>query len=133
MLAVAISGSTAPLDLARSGTGMTFTTNLALGAAPLGQRLAVRLPGVEHGRRQHEHLPGGRRRHLAGPHSPSTWVSTRTQTLAVLGSNDDVTWTTLVGSATYTWNSSTGNTVSIALPSGASDRYAELSVFAAGG
>jgi hypothetical protein len=66
MLAVAISGSTAPLDLARSGTGMTSTTNLALGAAPLGQRLAVRLPGVEHGRRQHEHLPGGRRRHLAG-------------------------------------------------------------------
>jgi hypothetical protein len=45
----------------------------------------------------------------------------------VLGSNDDVTWTTLVGSATYTWNSSTGNTVSIALPSGASDRYVELS------
>jgi hypothetical protein len=32
----------------------------------------------------------------------------------------------LVGSATYTWNSSTGNSVSIALPSGTSDRYVEL-------
>ena len=56
---------------------------------------------------------------------PSSWP-TRTQTLSVLGSTDDSTWTTLVGSATYTWNPSTGNSVSIALPSGTSDRYVEL-------
>ena len=56
---------------------------------------------------------------------PSSW-STRTQTLSVLGSTDDSTWSTLVSSATYTWNPSTGNAVSIALPSGTSDRYVEL-------
>jgi hypothetical protein len=32
-----------------------------------------------------------------------------------------------VGSATYTWNPSTGNTVTIQLPSGTSDQYVELS------
>jgi hypothetical protein len=57
---------------------------------------------------------------------PATAWSTRTQTLSVLGSTNDSTWTTLVGSATYTWNPSTGNTVTINLPSGTSDRYVEL-------
>ena len=57
---------------------------------------------------------------------PSSAWQTRTQTLSVLGSNDDSTWTTLVASATYTWNPSTGNTVTITLPSGTSDRYIEL-------
>ena len=57
---------------------------------------------------------------------PSSAWQTRTQTLAVLGSTNDSTWTTLVGSATYTWNPSTGNTVTIALPSGTADRYVEL-------
>ena len=58
---------------------------------------------------------------------PSSAWQTRTQTLSVLGSTNDSTWTTLVGSATYTWNPSTGNTVSINLPAGTSDRYVELS------
>jgi F5/8 type C domain/Abnormal spindle-like microcephaly-assoc'd, ASPM-SPD-2-Hydin len=57
---------------------------------------------------------------------PSSAWSTRTQTLSVLGSDDDVNWTTLVGSATYTWNPATGNTVSIAVPSGTADRFVEL-------
>jgi hypothetical protein len=58
---------------------------------------------------------------------PSTAWSTRTQTLSVLGSTDGSSYSTLVGSATYTWNPSTGNTVTIPLPSGTSDRYVELS------
>jgi len=58
---------------------------------------------------------------------PSTAWSTRTQTLSVLGSNNNSTWTTLVASATYTWNPSTGNTVSIALPAGTADQYVQLS------
>jgi hypothetical protein len=58
---------------------------------------------------------------------PSTAWSTRTQTLSVLGSTNDSTWTTLVSSATYTWNPSTGNTVTISLPSGTTDQYLELS------
>ena len=56
---------------------------------------------------------------------PPGWA-TRTQTLSVLGSTDDSTWSTLVGSATYTWNPSTGDTVAITLPPGTSDRYVEL-------
>jgi hypothetical protein len=58
---------------------------------------------------------------------PSSAWSTRTQTLSVLGSTNGTSFTTLVASATYTWNPSTGNTVTIPLPSGTSDQYVELS------
>ena len=58
---------------------------------------------------------------------PSSAWQTRTQTLSVLGSTNGSSYSTLVGSATYTWNPSTGNTVTIALPSGTSDQYVELS------
>jgi hypothetical protein len=58
---------------------------------------------------------------------PSTSWSTRTQTLSVLGSTNNSTWTTLVGSATYTFNPATGNTVTIALPAGSTDQYVRLS------
>ena len=58
---------------------------------------------------------------------PSTAWNTRTQTLSVLGSANGATFTTLVASATYTWNPSTGNTVTIQLPAGTSDQYVELS------
>jgi hypothetical protein len=55
----------------------------------------------------------------------SVW-QTRTQTLSVLGSNDGSTWSTVVASATYTWNPSTGNTVTISFPSGTAYRYVRL-------
>ena len=58
---------------------------------------------------------------------PSSAWSTRTQTLSVLGSTNGTSFSTLVASATYTWNPSTGNTVTIALPSGTKDQYLELS------
>jgi hypothetical protein len=58
---------------------------------------------------------------------PAAAWSTRTQTLSVLGSANGSTYSTLVGSATYTWNPSTGNTVTIHLPSGTSDQYVQLS------
>ena len=58
---------------------------------------------------------------------PATAWSTRTQTLSVLGSADGTTYTTIVPSATYTWNPSTGNTVTIPLPAGTTDQYVELS------
>ncbi|HWG24370.1 discoidin domain-containing protein, partial [Actinospica sp.] len=58
---------------------------------------------------------------------PSSAWQTRTQTLSVLGSTDNSTWTTLAASATYTFNPSTGNSVSITLPSGTSDQYVRLS------
>ncbi|HEV2344051.1 MAG TPA: glycoside hydrolase family 3 C-terminal domain-containing protein, partial [Actinocrinis sp.] len=57
---------------------------------------------------------------------PSTSWATRTQTLSVLGSTDGANFTTLVGSAGYTFNPSTGNTVTIPLPASTSDRYLRL-------
>ena len=57
---------------------------------------------------------------------PAAW-STRTQTLSVLGSANGTSFSTLVASATYTWNPSTGNTVTIPLPSGTKDQYVQLS------
>ncbi len=61
---------------------------------------------------------------------PSSAWQTRTQTLSVLGSANGTSYSTLVGSATYTWNPSTGNTVTIPLPSGTSDQYVELNLTA---
>jgi F5/8 type C domain/Pectate lyase superfamily protein/Abnormal spindle-like microcephaly-assoc'd, ASPM-SPD-2-Hydin len=58
---------------------------------------------------------------------PSSAWNTRTQTFSVLGSTNGSSYTTLVGSATYTFNPSTGNTVTIPLPSGTSDQYVQLS------
>jgi hypothetical protein len=58
---------------------------------------------------------------------PSSAWNTRTQTLSVLGSTNGTSFSTLVASATYTWNPSTGNTVTIPLPAGTSDQYVELS------
>ena len=58
---------------------------------------------------------------------PSSAWNTRTQTLSVLGSTNGTSYTTLVNSATYTFNPATGNTVTIPLPAGTSDQYVELS------
>jgi hypothetical protein len=56
----------------------------------------------------------------------SNW-NTRTETLSVLGSANGTTFTQIVGSAGYTFNPATGNTVTISLPSGTSAQYVELS------
>ena len=58
---------------------------------------------------------------------PATAWNTRTQTLSVLGSTNGSSYTTLVGSATYTFNPATGNTVTISLPSGTTAQYVQLS------
>jgi parallel beta-helix repeat protein len=56
---------------------------------------------------------------------PSTSWGTRTQTLSVLGSTDGSTFATIVGSAGYTFNPSTGNTVTITFSS-TNARYVRL-------
>ena len=58
---------------------------------------------------------------------PSSAWNTRTETLSVLGSVNGSSYSQLVGSAGYTFNPSTGNTVTISLPSGSSARYVQLS------
>jgi hypothetical protein len=56
---------------------------------------------------------------------PSSSWATRTQTLSVQGSTDGSGFATIVASAGYTFNPSTGNTVTITFPS-ASYRYVRL-------
>ncbi|MFD0577866.1 ThuA domain-containing protein [Dactylosporangium darangshiense] len=56
---------------------------------------------------------------------PSTSWQTRTQTLSVLGSTDGSSYTTVVGSAGYTFNPATGNTVTITFPA-TTQRYLRL-------
>jgi parallel beta-helix repeat protein len=60
---------------------------------------------------------------------PSSSWSTRTQTLSVQGSTDGSSFSTIVGSAGYTFNPSTGNTVTITFLS-TSARYVRLNVTA---
>ncbi|MDQ1547708.1 MAG: hypothetical protein QOH69_2612 [Actinomycetota bacterium] len=58
---------------------------------------------------------------------PSTSWATRTQTLSVQGSTNGSSFTTLVASATYTFNPATGNTVTITFTS-ASERYVRVNI-----
>ncbi|WP_433615175.1 discoidin domain-containing protein [Dactylosporangium sp. CA-139114] len=55
----------------------------------------------------------------------SAWA-TRTQTLSVSGSTNGSTFSTIVGSAGYTFDPATGNTVTIAFPSTVTTRYLRL-------
>jgi F5/8 type C domain/Abnormal spindle-like microcephaly-assoc'd, ASPM-SPD-2-Hydin len=55
----------------------------------------------------------------------SSWA-TRTQTIQIQGSTNGSTYTTLVAAAGYTFNPSTGNTVTVTLPAGTSTRYLKL-------
>lgn len=140
-----------PLTVALSGTGVTSTTNLALKApitassdyqtyvaanandgnsstywesqdgAGYPQTLTVDLGTTQSIGSITLDLP------------PSSAWSTRTETLAVLGSTDGSTFSQIVGSAGYTFDPSTGNTVTISLPSGTSARYVRLSFTANSG
>ncbi|HJP79805.1 MAG TPA: discoidin domain-containing protein [Pseudonocardiaceae bacterium] len=57
---------------------------------------------------------------------PSSAWNTRTETLSVLDSGNGSSYSTIAGSAGYTFDPSTGNTVTITLPSGTSTRYLRL-------
>jgi hypothetical protein len=56
---------------------------------------------------------------------PATAWNTRTQTIQIQGSTNGTSYTTLAASATYTFNPSTGNTVTVTFPA-ASARYVKL-------
>jgi hypothetical protein len=145
-LTVTTSAPGGPLAVALSGTGVTSTTNLAQGqpatassvdaasfaaanvtdgntstywessdGAGYPQTVTVDLGSVQSIGSVTLDLP------------PAAAWATRTQTLSVLGSSNGSTFSQLVGSAGYTFNPSTGNTVTISLPSGTSARYAQLS------
>ncbi len=59
---------------------------------------------------------------------PDAAWSTRTETLSVLTSTNGSSWTTVVGSAGYTFNPATGNTVSLSLPAGTTGQYVQLNI-----
>ncbi|WOX13952.1 discoidin domain-containing protein [Streptomyces sp. N50] len=61
---------------------------------------------------------------------PSSAWGARTQTLSVLGSTDGSAYSTVVGSTGYRFDPATGNTVTVALPSGTNLRYVRLNVTA---
>ena len=144
-VSVATSAPGSPLTVALSGTGVTSTTNLALGqpvtassdyetyvpanvvdgntstywesadGAGYPQTITVDLGSVQSIGSITLDLP------------PSSAWNTRTETLSVLGSTNDSTFNQIVASAGYTFNPATGNTVTISLPSGTSARYVQLS------
>jgi P pilus assembly chaperone PapD len=144
-LSVATSAPGSPLSVALTGTGVTPTTNLALGqpvtasssyqtyvasnvvdgnsstywestdGAGYPQTITVDLGSVQSIGSITLDLP------------PSSAWNTRTETLSVLGSSNGSAFSQVVGSAGYTFNPATGNTVTISLPSGTSARYVQLS------
>jgi F5/8 type C domain/Pectate lyase superfamily protein/Abnormal spindle-like microcephaly-assoc'd, ASPM-SPD-2-Hydin len=143
-LSVASSAPGSPLTVALSGTGTTTNTNLALNApvtASSYTQTYVPANAVDgntstYWEGTNAAWPTTFTVNLGAVHSlsslvvdlpPSSAWQTRTQTLSVLGSTNGSSYSTLVGSATYTFNPSTGNTVTIPLPSGTSDQYVELS------
>ena len=144
-LSVASSAPGSPLAVALTGTGVTSTTNLALNqpvtassstsssftpqmavdgntstywessdGAAYPQWITVDLGSVQSIGSITLDLP------------PSSAWSTRTETLSVLGSTDNTTFSQIVASAGYTFNPATGNTATISLPSGTSTRYLRL-------
>ena len=61
---------------------------------------------------------------------PASAWGARTQTLSVLGSTDGSAYSTVVGSTGYRFDPASGNTVTVALPSGTNLRYLRLNVTA---
>ena len=128
-LTIATSAPGGPITVALSGTGVTSTTNLAQGqpatasssyetfvaanvtdgntssywestdGAGYPQTITVNLGSVQSIGSLTLDLP------------PSSAWNTRTETLSVLGSSNGTSFSQLVGSAGYTFNPSTGNTV----------------------
>ncbi|HXL92958.1 MAG TPA: choice-of-anchor D domain-containing protein, partial [Streptosporangiaceae bacterium] len=141
-----VNSSPAPsLTVSLSGTGLTSTTNLALNQPITASSSASGYPATNandgNTSSYWESLDGA-----AYPQTltvnlgsvtsigsitldlpPATDWSTRTETLSVLGSTNGSSFSQIVGSAGYTFNPSTGNTVTISLPSGTSTQYVQLS------
>ena len=143
-LTVSSNANNSPLTIALTGTGTNANTNLALKqpitASSVQQTYAAgNANDGNTGSYWESHdgtWPSTLTVDLGSPQTladtvidlpPLTVWQTRTQTLSVLGSNDDSAWTTIAASATYTWNPSTGNTVTINFPAGTAYRYVQLS------
>ncbi|MFC4587025.1 choice-of-anchor D domain-containing protein [Sphaerisporangium corydalis] len=130
---VASNDVNSPLTVSLSGSGVTSTTNLALGATMTGSSSAGGFPPsntnddntATYWESNSNAFPQWLQADFGTNQSvgsitlklppPSAWA-TRTQTLSVQGSTNGTTWTTLKDSATYTFNPATGNSATISLP-----------------
>jgi F5/8 type C domain/Abnormal spindle-like microcephaly-assoc'd, ASPM-SPD-2-Hydin len=145
-LTVTSNATNSPLTVALSGTGTgnTNPTNLApAGTMSASNYTQTYAPGNANDNNTSTYWEGTNgvwpttlTCNLGASHSlsslvidlpPATAWNTRTQTLSVLGSSNGSSYTTLVGSATYTFNPATGNTVTISLPTGTTAQYVQLS------
>ncbi|SNT55453.1 Right handed beta helix region, partial [Streptosporangium subroseum] len=144
-LTVASNDPNSPLSVGLSGSGVSSTTNLALGATmTAGSSNGGFPPGNANDDNTATYWEAGGafpqwlQADLGSTQSigsitlklppPAAWA-TRTQTLSVEGSTNGSTWTTLKSSAGYTFNPSTGNTVTIPLTS-ATVRQVRLNITA---
>ena len=144
-LAVANSTTSTPVGTTLSGTGVSSTTNLAAGATMSASSSTGGFPASNtndggtssYWESNSNAFPQWLQADLGSSQQvgsltldlpPATAWATRTETLSVQGSTDGSSWTTLKASAGYTFDPSTGNTVTIALPSGTSARYLRLNV-----
>ncbi|RCG27078.1 choice-of-anchor D domain [Sphaerisporangium album] len=141
-LNVASNDVNSPLSVGLSGSGISSTTNLALGAAMTASSSNGGFPPgnanddntATYWESTSNAFPQWLQADLRSAQNigsitlklppPAAWA-TRTQTLSVQGGNDGTTWTTLKPSAAYTFDPATGNTVTIPLTS-TSTRYVRL-------
>jgi F5/8 type C domain/Abnormal spindle-like microcephaly-assoc'd, ASPM-SPD-2-Hydin len=145
-LTVTTSAPGGPLAVALSGTGVTSTTNLAQGQPATASSVDAASFAASNvtdgnastywessdgaGYPQTVTVDLGSAQSIGSVTldlPPAAAWATRTETLSVLGSTNGSSFSQLVASAGYTFNPSTGNTVTISLPSGTSARYVQLS------
>jgi hypothetical protein len=130
---VASNDVNSPLRVNLSGSGVTSTTNLALGATMTAGSSAGGFPPGNanddntgtYWESNSNAFPQWLQADLGSTQSigsivlklppPAAWA-TRTQTLSVQVSTDGSNWTVVKAPATYTFNPSTGNTVTLSLP-----------------
>src|SRR3984885_1307299 len=141
-LTVASSAPSSPLTVGLSGTGVSANTNLALNqpTTASGYTQTYAPSNVVDGNTStywestDNAFPQWFQVDLGSAHSisrivmdlpPSTSWGTRTQAITVQGSTDGSTYTTLAASTGYTFNPSTGNTVTVTF-SAAQVRYVKL-------
>jgi F5/8 type C domain/Abnormal spindle-like microcephaly-assoc'd, ASPM-SPD-2-Hydin len=142
-LSITNSTTATPLSVSLTGTGVTSTTNLALGATMTASGSTQNyVPSNANDGNPDTYwestdnaFPQWLEANLGSAQTigsitldlpPLSDWPTRTQTLSVLGSNNGSTWTTLVASAGYTFNSAAGNTVTISLPATVTEQYLQL-------
>ena len=141
-LSVASSAPGSPLTVALSGTGTSATTNLALNQPATASGYtqtyvpsnAVDGNTSSYWESTDNAFPQWFQVDLGSPVSisrvvmdlpPSSAWATRTQTITIQGSTDGTNYTTLAGSTGYTFDPSSGNTVTVTF-SAATVRYLKL-------